>query len=218
LLSRKPWPVLWGLTLMALTAGPARPQENFGWIPAAGLSWSRPVNSDVRAIYGGGLSFDAGVGFPIIRGVRIDARGHFYREGGKPTPGLAGTAESRLTLIPLGVEVVGTFPRGVMRPFLLAGAGLTLVRERFTYALFEESHTLTGSRQQMGGIVGAGIEGDLSAYLLRLTFRAYLSGGKREVLRPSLPTLADHGSAGCSLFTLGLELARPLGSAAEGRR
>jgi hypothetical protein len=200
--------LLAGLAALSLGPGAAQAEQPLHWMPELGLSWSVPQNSGVRDIYSGGLSLDAGLGLPILPGIRAEARGHFYRQSGSPSPGLAGSASSQLTMIPLGAEVAAGTVRGRYRPFVLAGAGMILTREKLTYSLGDQHYSLTGTHRQFTGIAGLGLETGLSSYLLRFTARAYLAGGKRGVLRPDLAGLSGRDAAANSLFTFGLELGR----------
>ena len=196
------------LLLCALCATPA-----FGWepasiVPSVGLSWARPLDTAVHDVYSGGGGVTGGLILPLPAPLRIELHGQWSRMSGSPDPLLAQSAGSRLTTSPWSLEFSVIPSRGRLRPFILAGSGLVILRERLTYALYGQEQSVTGKNVRFAGVAGAGIETRFAPYSLRLTARAYLTGGKREVLRPSYPALSDREASSASLFTLGLEVGR----------
>lgn len=177
-----------------------------GWYPAAGLLWVNPTDSAVAGLYDPGPGLTAAMGYDPQTWFRLELRLDWFRRTARPDPILAESVESRLTWTPFSLEGHFQIMRRGAAPYLLAGPSLVFSEERFRYTLMGNERGSLGRRTDMGAVVGAGIVLQRDRLKGRVTFRALISHGDREVLRSTGRTDPRSGSASPSHWSVGFEL------------
>ncbi len=177
-----------------------------GWYPAAGLIWATPTDSAVSDLYAPGPGVMAAMGYDLLDLVRLELRLDWFRQTAHPLPQFAEHAESRLVLTPFSLEGHLRLHRGILTPYLLAGPSLVFSKERFRYTLLGRDREALGRRTDLGAVFGGGIELRRGRARGRLTLRAMITGGNREILRATGRTDPRSESASASFWTLGFEI------------
>jgi hypothetical protein len=188
-----------------------------GWYPAAGPIWFLPTDSAVRNTYAGGAGVSGGIGYAVNDRFGAEVRMSWFRRTGNPEARLAESAESRLSVTPFTAEFIFRTPvaratGGTRRTrvFVAAGPALIVSRERFEYryAGDERVTSTQGRRSDPGGTASLGLEGSAGNSRLgwRLVFRAVLTNGHREVLRPGGRSDERGSNATPSHASFGFEL------------
>jgi hypothetical protein len=188
-----------------------------GWYPAAGPIWFLLTDSAVRSTYAGGPGVSGGIGYAVNDRFGAEVRMGWFRRTGTPEARLAESAKSRLSVTPFTAEFIFRTPvalatggTGRARAFVAAGPALVFSRERFDYryAGDEPVTSIEGRRSDPGGTASLGLEGSAGNSRLgwRLVFRAVLTGGHREVLRPGGRSDERGSNATPSHASFGFEL------------
>jgi hypothetical protein len=183
-------PLLPLVAILLAFGGPGSVRAASRWHPMIGPNWTFPLSSSVRDVYSSGPGLSAGLGYDVPQtflhkaDLSVELRGDWFRKGANPNPVLADRADSRLTIIPLALQVRIAPRKAGLRPFGAAGGAVILSREVFHYTIFGQTTTLTGKRTNAGAVLAAGLEIPAGPSIVRLAARGILSGGHRRVIRP----------------------------------
>ncbi len=194
------------LTVMLHLLAPQAADARQGWYPAAGVTWANPTGSTVSDLYSSGPGAMAAMGYTPGDRIRVEVRFDWFRRTAHPYHQLAAYAESRLTLTPFSLEAHVRIRRDGLAPYLLAGPSLVFSEERFRYTLLGRDREAVGRRTDLGAVLGGGIEMHRGRAIGRLTLRAVLTGGNREVLRATGRVDPRSEPASASFWILGFEV------------
>ncbi len=185
-----------------LDSVPRRPTSSpaGGWSASFGPRGALALDDTIREIYGSAPhpGFGGGLRYAWSPRFRAQVMLDWHRTEDALDPGLAASAEGSLTLLPFVTE----FQFRPLRARIAAhdvglwigvGPAVVFKRDTIAYTLFDETTTLRGRRSDVGGSGSLESEIAFGRLSISATGRIVLTGGHREILRPT--GRSDEGKA-----------------------